>query len=221
MSLLKFTPRVDTHFEPFEGELSVYIACGGGAAVDLPGEEVLGERERYPPGRVVVARLAANECATCRFKVRRRLPFVEDDTIGPPFDLCASDFAAAEGGELTKDARAAFDATFACGDCGKKAEPKAADAAPPPAAQRRGLSGGAIAAIVSSLVVGGGIGAVAVLAARRAAAAAERARAAEFAAVFSSEGDVELDQVTTASADGVPFLARLARSAKLYDTSVV
>lgn len=208
----------------FEGELSFYAVCGGSAAVDLPGEEVLGQHARYPPGRVIVARLAPSECATCRFKVRRRLPFVDDDTIGPPFDVCASDFAAAEGGELTRDERGAFDAVFGCGDCGKT-ETKAAAVAPrPPAPSRRGLSGGAIAAIVlSCLLAGGGLGAAGVVVARRASAAAARARAAEFAAVFSNEGDVELDAVTTtAASDGVPLLARLARPlARLYDTSVV
>ena len=227
VSLLKFTPRADTHIDVFEGELSFYAVCGGSAAVDLPGEEVLGQKERYPPGRVIVARLAPTECATCRFKVRRRIPFVDDDTIGPPFDVCASDFAAAEGGELTRDERGAFDAVFWCGECWKKevkVEAAAAAAPPPPAPSRRALSGGAIAAIVlSCLAAGGGLGAAGVVVARRAAAAAARARAAEFAAVFASEGDVELDAVTTtAASDGAPLLARLARPlARLYDTSVV
>ena len=115
----------------------------------------MGDDHAYAPD-VVIARLTPGECVACRFKERRRLPFVDDDTIGSRFDLCFIDFEAAGDNTVSRSAVGAFDAVFSCPGCGPPPPPTAT---PPPlprqTPRKKGMSGGAIAAICGATLAGG------------------------------------------------------------------
>ena len=151
----------------------------------------------YAPD-VVIARLTPGECVACRFKERRRLPFVDDDTIGSRFDLCFIDFEAAGDNTVSRSAVGAFDAVFSCPGCGPPPPPTAT---PPPlprqTPRKKGMSGGAIAAICGATLAGGAAAGAAGLAGwRELARRRAEAAASAFAAVFASDADIELPEVS-------------------------